>query len=87
MKKRIEYYVSCKKDDKNFKCWIKRKYKRVEAPIWEKLDQKEDNINEIIKTHQYTCETWPDNDDYHIPITYNVDIKKVTSEIINLEEM
>jgi hypothetical protein len=82
MKKRVEYYVACKPDDENIEWWRSRRYKRVEAPKWEKLDSKEDNIDEIIKTHQYTCETWPDNDDFHISITYNVDIKKVTSEII-----
>lgn len=79
---KVEYYVTCKPDDKELKIWNRRNYKRIEAPKWERLDPKKDNIEEIIKTHQYTRETWPDNDDYHVPITYNVDIKKVTTEMI-----
>lgn len=77
---KIEYFVKCS-NDSNFNLWKRRYYKRITAPLWEKLNPEKDNINEIIKTHKYKYDTYPDSDDFHNIVEYNVEIKKVTTII------
>lgn len=78
-KEKIQYYVACKKDDENKWLWTHRHYRKPKSSRWQKLDPKIDNIEEIIKTKQYTCKCYPDNDPYHISHTFNVDIKTITT--------
>jgi len=59
--------------------WKHRNFKRISAPSWEKLNPKYDNIEEIIKTHKYKYDTYPDNDSFHEIYEYTVKIKKVTT--------
>ena len=79
MKNKIEYYVACRRDDEYHWLWTHRHYKKQKSSRWQKLNSEIDNIEEIIKTHQYTCEAWPDNDDYHFSHTFNVEIKKIVT--------
>lgn len=76
--KKIEYFVKCI-DDKNYQLWRRRCFKKQFAPLWEKLNFKYDNIEEIIKTHKYKYDTYPDNDCFHEIIEYTVEIKKITT--------
>ena len=78
--KKIEYFVKCINDD-NLSLWKRRYFKCFSAPLWEKLNSKLDNIEEIVKTHKYKYDTYPDNDCFHITIEYNVEIKKITTSI------
>lgn len=71
-----EYYVRCVNEEQLL-WWKSRYYKKIYAPVWEKLDPKRDNINEIIKTHIYSFDTYPDNDDFHIVVNYDVEIKRI----------
>lgn len=79
MKNKIQYYVACRRDDEYHRLWTYRHYKKQKSSRWQKLNSEIDNIEEIIKTHQYTCEAWPDNDDYHFSHTFNVEIKKIVT--------
>ena len=78
-----KYFVKCINDSK-LQLWRHRYFKRQFAPLWEKLDPEKDNIEEIIKTHKYKYDTYPDNDCFHTIIEYTVEIKKVitTTEYI-----
>ena len=78
-KEKIQYYVACKKDDENKWLWTCRHNKKPKSSRWQKLDKKQDNIEEIIKTKQYTCECYPDNDSCHFSHTFNIDIKTITT--------
>jgi len=73
---KIEYFVKCVNND-NFQLWKRRHFKQINAPLWEKLNPERDNIEEIIKTHKYKYDTYPDNDSFHKIIEYTVEIKKV----------
>lgn len=77
---KVEYFVKCINDD-NFQLWRHRYFKQQFAPLWEKLNPKEDNIEKIIKTHKYKYDTYPDNDCFHTIIEYTVEIKKVITTI------
>lgn len=77
MKQKIEYYVTPIDGSGVSGWWRHRRYKRINAPKWEKLKDK-DNIEEILKTHRYTFDFYPDNDDFHQEIEFNVIIKKIT---------
>lgn len=76
--KKIEYFVKCVNDE-NYQVWKRRYFKKQFAPLWEKLDSGYDNIEEIIKTHKYKYDTYPDNDCFHTVIEYTVEIKKITT--------
>lgn len=80
----IKYYVSCCKNDVNRALWLHRNHKSIKATEWQEIDEEKDDVEEIIRTHKYVFETFPDNDDFHLPVEYNVDIKKITitSEIL-----
>jgi hypothetical protein len=78
---KIEYFVKCINYDENYQLWRHRYFKKQFAPLWEKLNPEYDNIEEIIKTHKYKYDTYPDNDCFHIVIEYTVEIKKVTTII------
>jgi hypothetical protein len=77
---KIEYFVKCINDN-NLDVWKHRYFKRSNAPLWEKLNPEKDNIEEIIKTHKYKYDTYPDNDCFHEMIEYTVEVKKVTTII------
>lgn len=78
--KEIKYFVRCI-NDSNLQLWRHRYFKQQSAPLWEELDPKRDNIKEIIKTHKYKYDTYPDNDCFHTIIEYTVEIKKVITII------
>ena len=73
-----KYFVRCI-NDSNLQWWKSRYFKRQSAPLWEKLNPEKDDIEEIIKTHKYKYDTYPDNDCYHTVVEYTVEIKKVTT--------
>lgn len=75
---KVEYYVTPVDNSEISEWWGCRYYKRIRAPKWEKLKDK-DNIEEILKTHRYTFDFYPDNDDFHEEVEFDVIIKKVTT--------
>jgi len=77
---KVEYFVKCINDE-NLDVWKCRYFKRINAPLWEKLNPQKDNISEIIRTHRYKYDTYPDNDCTHGIIEYTVEIKKVITVI------
>lgn len=73
----VTYYVRPKRWQGLEKWWKSRRFKRISSPGWEKLTEN-DNIEEILKTHRYRYDFYPDNDSFHRVILFFVDIKKVT---------
>lgn len=79
--KKVEYYVRPVADASIIYWWPHRYHKRISAPSWEKLKDT-DNIGEILKTHKYTFDFYPDNDDFHEEVEFDVIIKKITKTTI-----
>lgn len=78
MKQKIEYYVTPIDGSEVSEWWRSRYYKRISAPKWEKLKD-EDDIEKILKTHRYSFDFYPDNDDFHQEIEFDVIVKKITT--------
>ncbi len=60
--------------------WYSRQYKTRKAPAWHKLKKSE--IENVLKTHKYTMDIYPQNDDTCINYTFDVKVMKVTKEFV-----